>query len=258
MDAQTTRLRALGYHQDLQERWIHPDLDLWLMDPAMLLEIDTDQVDAFHDPVVWADLRPPSRPLMDAELGRAVVQAGLTWDGWMGHWSSPSGLQLTQPDVEALGAEALPELETRRLAWLAEHSRRRLAGCTGMAVMILWLGVGWAIAGSVTVWLLGMAVIAVASWLFRPVQWPSDLDPDPPDNEARLTAGREALGPPWYPVAMLTAPILWDSDHVHLLTLGRTIAVDALHERFSPDVFLRILHCLEPIDDPETDPTPGG
>lgn len=249
MDDPTTRLRALGYHQDLQDRWVHPVLNLWLMDPALMLELPVDQVDAFHDEAVWAQVREPARPLMDAELSRAVNQADLTWQGWVGHWSSPSGLQLTQADIEHLGVETLSTLEQRRLAWLDEHGRRRFAGCTGMAVMILWLGVGWAIAGSVTVWLIGMAIIAVASWLTRPVPWPPELDPDPPPNEAILDLGRETMGPDWHGVALLTAPIPWDGDQLHLLTLARTISVTSLHEHFTPDVFLRMLHALEPIDD---------
>ncbi len=249
MDTDNTRLRQLGYHQDLEGRWVHPDLSAWLLDPVLLLETEPAQVDAFHDPATWADIREPARPLMEADLARAVNQAELIWNGWLGHWQSPSGLQLPQPDLERLGGEALSALEQQRLAWLAEHSRRRLAGCAGMGAMILWLGVGWAIAGSVTVWLLGMAVIAVGSWLLRPVPWPQGLDPDPPDNEHRMVAGREALGPAWHAVALLTAPVRWDSDHVVLLTLERVIAVEHLHDTFTPEVFLRILHALEPIDE---------
>ena len=258
MDDPTTRLRALGYHKDLQDRWIHEVLQVWLMDPALLLELEPTQVEAFHDPEVWVQVRAPARPLMDADLHRAVTQADLSWNGWLGQWSSPSGLQLTQQDVEELGVETLSTLEQRRLTWLAEHGRRRFAGCTGMGVMILWLGVGWAIAGSITVWRLGMAVIAVASWLLRPVPWPEELDPEPPSTEERLTTGRELLGPEWHGVALLTAPIPWDGGAVHMLSLDRTITVSRLHEHFTPDVFLRILHALEPTDEFTPEHTSSG
>ncbi len=249
MEDPTTRLRALGYHQDLQERWVHGRLGVWLMDPALLLGLDPDEVTAFHDEHFWADLQPAPRPLMDAELSRAINQAELSWNGWLGNWSSPSGLTLTLQDVEDLGPEGLQTLENQRLEWLAEHSRRRMAGCAGMGLMITWLGIGWAIAGSVTVWLLGMALIAIGSWLTRPSPWPSELDPEGPDPEVALKEGQAMLGEAWHSVALLIAPIPVDTDHVHFLVLERTIALAALHEHFTPGGFMRILHAVEPLEE---------
>jgi hypothetical protein len=250
-----TRLRGLGYHQDLQGRWVHGGLALWLMDPDLLLQLPPEEVSAFHDSAIWADLRPAPRPLMEADLSRVINDLEMTWNGWLATWISPSSLQLTQADLTELGPQGLASLETQRLEWLEEHGRRRFAGCAGMGAMILWLGVGWAIAGSVTVWLIGMAVIAVGSWLMRPVPWPAELDPDPPNVEEALTVGREMLGPDWQQTSLLTSPIPVDTDHVHFLRLERTIAVDALLAHFTPGGFMRILHAVEPLD--ETEPESG-
>lgn len=257
MDETTTRLRQLGYHQDLDGRWLHGALGVWLVDPEQLLALPREPVEAFHDEALWPALRPAPRPLMDAGLSHAAIQAELVWDGWLGTWSSPSGLVLGQPDLARLGAEGIAALETARSAWLAEHGRRRVAGCTGMAVMIAWLGAGWMLAGSVTVWLIGMAVIAVGSWLTRPVPWPAELNPEPPDTRALFDAASDRLGEAWHAVVRLTAPILADADHLHLLGLDRSIAIDTLLARFTPDDFLRILHTLEVLDEDEPDGAAG-
>jgi len=247
MDDHTTTLRSLGYHQDTGDRWVHAGLQVRLVDPALMFSVEPSQVEAFHDDGLWSDLRPPPRPLMDAELGRVVVELELDWNGWLGTWLSPSGLHMTQRELEDLGAEALSELESQRLVWLEEHRRRRFAGCLGMGAMVLWLGAGWLL--GTTLWLLGMAAIAVWSWMMRPQRWPPELNPEGPDPEAAVEEGRQMLGPEWAGVASIVAPIPVDTDHVHLLNLERTISLDAMSQHFTPEGFMRILNALVPLDE---------
>ncbi len=247
MDTHTTTLRSLGYHRDGRDEWIHAGLQVRLVDPELLFSVEPGQVESFHDERLWSDVRPRPRPLMEAELGRAVVELELDWNGWLESWLSPSGLHLAQRDLESLGEERLRDIETRRRAWLKEHAQRRLAGCAGMAAMIVWMGVGWLL--GTTLWILGMALIAVGSWLMRPVPWPAEINPDGPDPEEALERGRQMLGPEWDGVARIVAPVPIDRGHVRLLNLERTISVEVMQERFTPEGFVHILHALVPLDE---------
>lgn len=242
-----TRLRALGYMLDAEDRWIHPRLKLEAEDPEALLECAEPDLEAFHDGRLWAELEPTPRPALDFDLSGRVARLELTWDGWLGAWELQEGLYARHEQLLEMGEGLESTLVGLRL-WQRSHDRRLLGSCLGMGVMLLWLIGGWIF--GLSAWLGGIAFIAVGTWLVRPRSRPDalfgslDVDLVP----KALTAGREALGEGWEEIADAVAAIPLDATHVRLSVLERNVLVSELKEAFEPEGLGRILHSVSPVD----------
>jgi hypothetical protein len=152
-------------------------------------------------------------------------------------------------ELERIGPAGLNKLVERYMSFHKENHRRKQIGCFGVCVMFFWLVGGWQ--WGTDVWLLGMAAIAVGSWLFRPIMEPPDLwgDVTEVNTQEFLERGAEMLGEGWKDFAKAAAAIAIDSDHIHMMSLDRTISVDALKRHFSPEGIMKILHWMVPIDE---------
>jgi len=245
MDAD--RLRALGYVLDSEDRWVHPSLRLEAQDPHALLACDPDELERFHDGSLWEEVDPKPRPRLDSDLAGRVVRLDLNWDGWLGAWELQDGVYAGHEDLLAMG-ETLERTLSGLRAWQTRHDRRLLGSCLGMAVMLLWVFFGWL--SGLPIWLGGFAVIAVLTWLVRPVKRPDalfgslEVDMIP----KALAKGRDALGEGWEEIADAVAAIPLDSEHVRLAVLERNVAIQRLKAAFQPDGLAQILHALAPAE----------
>ena len=158
-------------------------------------------------------------------------------------------VQIEQPDEQLLAmGERLETTLSGLQTWQSGHDRRLMGSCLGMLAMVLWLFGGWLL--GLSVWLGGMAVIAVATWLIRPRKRPDvlfgDLDIDLVPKA--LEAGRDALGEGWEDIANSVAAIpLW-GDYVRLSVLERNVSIQRLKQAFEPSEIARILHTVAPVD----------
>ena len=234
MDA--SRLRALGYMLDGEDRWVHPRLKLELQDPDALLACNESDLEVFHDGSLWAELEPAPRPALDFDLSSRVARLELSWDGWLRAWELQEGLYASHEQLVEMGDRLEGTLAGLR-RWQEGHDRRLVGSCMGMAAMLLWLLGGWAF--GVSAWLGGVAFIAVATWLVRPRSRPDSLfgNLDVELVPKALAAGRDAV-----------AAIPVDGEHVRLSVLERNVAVSELKRAFQPEVLGRILHSVAPVD----------
>ena len=242
-------LRQYGYAQDAQDRWVHPDFGLECQSPEELLKLDQDLLERFHAPLTWADqLRPIERPPLPADLQRLVREHELLWDGWLEAFEAPGGnVYITTLDMERLGAEQLNLVLLRIEAFQDKRALRVVGSCLGMAVMLVWLAAGWLL--GVPAWLIGMAVIAVATWLIRPKRMPEGMwaGIDQEIWEHAVDEARDMLGEDWDELALATGALPIDEEHVHLSVLRRSIALETLWG-FETEGFSRVLACLAPIE----------
>jgi len=242
-------MRSLGYIVDTDDRWIHPGIGVWVPQPHSLAECERSELDAFHDREIWANLDKPDQPYLSPDVGRAAREHQMQWYGWLDVWFFPNGAGLMTEELERIGPTGLNSLVERYTTFHKENHRRKQIGCFGVCTMFFWLVGGWQ--WGTDVWLLGMAAIAVGSWLFRPIMEPPDLwgEVTEVNTQEFLERGAAMLGEGWADFARATATIPIDSDHVHMMNLDRTIAVDALKRNFTPEGILKILHWMVPIDD---------
>lgn len=245
----TGLMRELGYIVNTDDRWIHPWLKMWVTNPQSLAQCDRDQLEAFHSEDTWAPLEKPQQPYLSPDLGRAVREHKLQWFGWMDVWFLPNGAGILTDELERIGAHGLNELISRYMSFHQENHRRKQAGCVGMFAMFFWLVGGWQWGSEV--WLLGMALIAVGSWLFRPIMEPPDLwgEVHEVNTQEAMEQGALMLGEEWKEFARATAVIPLDSDHIHMMNLDRCISVEKLQRHFSPEGILSILKWMVPVDD---------
>ena len=244
------RLRALGY-VNLHDRWVNASLRIWTPTPSRLLACDDEQLDAFHAPETWSDIRAPQRPHLPPDLTRAARELELRWFGWLDAWFFPSGAGISARELEQLGADGLRGLTERIAEFHRDNDTKKRAGCVGLAMMFFWLVAGWQW-GS-TAWLLGMATIAVGSWLFRPMRATPELWGGVREVTAQdaLRRGRDLLGEEWSEVAYITAAIPAEEGHLHLMNLEQNISIANLRGLFTPNGIKEILHNLVPIDEAE-------
>ena len=248
MDPDHQRLRALGYLLDEENRWIHPWLGAWLPAPEKLLALPQEQLETFHSDTHWLNRQEPPRPALEPDLLALVGTRKLHWYGWLEVWYLPSGAGVRHEDLKSLGADRMRSLLDGLDEWQERNQLRKSCGCLGMALMVIWLFTGWQW-GSVT-WLLGMALIAVGTWLGRPLPFPEGLweGIEEFDIQQALLPAREALGPAWEEVAELTGALLLEEEELYLMNLDRSVRVDSLMEHFEPDNFLHLLHLLIPLE----------
>ncbi len=243
-------LRRYGYAQDPEDRWVHRDFGMECQDPEALLALPEALLQRFHDPSTWADeLRPVERPPLPAELQRLVRDHELLWDGWLEAFEAPSGnVYVTVEDMDRLGADQLSQVLGRIDTFYDARSVRLMGSCLGMAIMLIWLATGWML--DVPAWLVGMAVIAVGTWLIRPRRMPEAMwaGIDQEIWEHAVDEAREMVGEDWDEVALSTGALPVDEEHVHLSVLQRTIALEQLWS-FEVEPFTRILGTLSPIED---------
>ncbi len=240
-------MRALGYVLDSEDRWVHPSLKLEAQDPQELLACDPDELERFHDGSLWEKVEPKPRPPLDSELAGRVVRLELNWDGWLGAWELQDGVYAGHDDLLAMG-ETLETTLSGLRTWQHGHDRRLLGSCMGMGVMLLWLVFGWLF--GLSIWLGGVAIIAIVTWLMKPIKRPDalfgslEVDMIP----KALAAGRDALGDGWEEIADAVAAIPLDAEHVRLAVLERNVAIQRLKASFEPDGLARILHALAPAE----------
>lgn len=242
-------MRALGYVVDTDDRWMHPGIGVWVPQPQALADCDRAELEAFHDREIWAKIEKPKAPYLSPDVGRSVREHEMQWFGWLDVWFFPNGAGLMTEELERIGPTGLKALVDRYTNFHQANHRRKQIGCFGVCTMFFWLVAGWQWGDDV--WLLGMAAIAVGSWLFRPIMEPPDLwgEVTEVNTQEYLERGAAMLGEEWASFARATAAIPLDSDHIHMMNLDRNISVDALHRHFSPEGILKILHWMVPIDD---------
>ena len=244
-------LRRFGYLLDRQDRWVHPRFGLECQDPEALIACS--EVEAFHDAEVWADeVQPRQRPSLEPELARVVRDYELEWDGWLEAFETGNGdVYVTLEELEDMGAAGFREVMEQATGWYDKHAMRTLGGCLGLGVMLLWLALGW-MAGTVW-WLLGMAAIAVVTWLVRPRSRPRSLwgPIDPARFEKALEEATGRLGDEWEPVLLRCGALPAGPEHLRLNVIRRTIRTDVLRRTFSPDGLAAILLTLAPVEDDE-------
>jgi len=242
------RLRALGY-MNLHDRWVHPALRLWTPNPSSLLKCDKRQLDRFHDRDTWVDIPAPDKPFLSPEVGRVVRELQLTWFGWLNAWFFKSGVGILTEEIESLGGDGLKQMVSRFENFHKENQTRKQVGCFGLAFMFFWLVGGWQWGSNA--WLLGMATIAVGTWLFRPIAETPDLWGEINEVTAQdaLKRGRELLGEEWSEFAYATAAIPIDEEHLHLMNIEKSIAISSIRSHFTPDGVSRILKWLVPVED---------
>lgn len=246
-------LRRFGYLLDREDRWVHPRFGLECQDPEALLACDPEELERFHDDSVWADeIKPRARPTMDADLGRAVREHELEWDGWLEAFETGNGdVYISMDELEALGAEGFVQVMDDATSWYDRHAMRTIGGCAGLGVMVVWLALGW-LAGTVW-WLLGMAAIAVVTWVGRPRPRPKDLwgPIDPARFEHALERAAEQVSEEWESVLLRCGALPVGDTHLRLNVLRRTIRSDVLMSTFTPDGLGTILLTLAPVEDDE-------
>jgi hypothetical protein len=242
-------LRRFGYAQDAEDRWVHRDFGLECQDPAALLALPEALLLRFHDPLSWADhLRPAERPALPAALQRLVREHELIWDGWLEAFEAPGGnVYVSVEEMERLGAERLDEVLSRIEVFYDRRAMRLLGSCSGMGIMVLWLAGGWLV--GVPGWLIGMAIIAVGTWLLRPRRMPESMwaGIDQEVWERAVDEAREMVGEDWDDLALATGAVPVDEEHVHLTVVGRTIALETLWT-FDAEQLNEVLSTLAPIE----------
>ena len=245
------RLRALGY-MNLHDRWVHPSLRLWTPDPKSLLKCDKEQLEVFHNSETWVEFSAPDKPFLSPDVGRVVRELQLTWFGWLDAWFFKSGVGIRTNEIESLGGDGLKQMVARFESFHKENQTRKQVGCFGLALMFFWLVGGWQ--WGPNAWLVGMAAIAVGSWLFRPIAETPDLWGEINEVTAQdaLLKGRQLLGEEWREFAYATAAIPIDKEHLHLMNIEKNIAISSVRRHFTPDGITLILKWLVPIEDDET------
>lgn len=210
------------------------------------------EVEVFHDESVWVDLSPRPRPSMDPEIARVVRDHELEWDGWLEAFETGNGdVYVTLAELQDLGPEGFDALMEGATGWYDRHAMRTLGGCLGLGVMFAWLAAGW-LAGTVW-WLLGMAAIAVVTWMIRPRSRPGDLwgPIDTGRFGKALERAAEGFDEAWEPVLLRCGALPVGEEHLRLNVLRRSVRAETLRERFTPDGLAAILLTLAPVEDDE-------
>ncbi|HJN75036.1 MAG TPA: hypothetical protein QGF58_14000 [Myxococcota bacterium] len=246
-------LRRFGYLLDREDRWVHPIFGLKCEDPEALLACDPEQLEDFHADRVWADgVQARARPAMAPEISTLVRDYELEWDGWLEAFETGNGdVYVTLEELEDMGPEGFREVMNGATAWYDRHAMRTVGGCAGLGVMVLWLALGWLT--GVVWWLLGMAAIAVVTWMIRPRPRPKTLwgPIDPARFESALEEATERVDEEWEDVLLRCGALPAGDDHIRLVVIRRTIRTDVLVSTFDPDTLAAILHTLAPVEDDE-------